>query len=268
MLVLGTALATSPLFGATAAHATTSIARRPLEHVRHVEHARHVEHVRHVAHERHVEPVRHVRVAEHAEARHYIRHVSYKHTLSKAGKARYASYYHGISCVPFARAASGIALKGNAANWWDAAAGVYERGSRPEPGSVLNFRATGHMRLGHVAVVTAVLGDREIEIEHANWSGPGASKGGVSRDIRVEDVSANNNWTAVRVGLGHSDEFGSVYPTYGFIYDRPDNGQMVANTHVGPSRDRGLMNEVAEAPLPQVTTPDTLPVDAPDHGLR
>ena len=86
--------------------------------------------------------------------------------------------------MPFARAASGIELKGNAANWWDAAAGVYERGSRPEAGSVLNFRANGRMRLGHVAVVTDVVGSREIEIDHANWAGPGVTKGGVSRGIR------------------------------------------------------------------------------------
>jgi len=49
--------------------------------------------------------------------------------------------------VPFARAATGIDLKGNAVNWWDAASGVYARGETPEPGSVMNFRATGHMRL-------------------------------------------------------------------------------------------------------------------------
>ena len=44
----------------------------------------------------------------------------------------------------------------------------------------------------------------------------------------VVDVSEANDWTAVRVGLGESGKFGSVYPTYGFIYDRPDNGVMLA----------------------------------------
>lgn len=189
---------------------------------------------------------------------------------SKHGKARYA-WGGGISCVPFARAATGIELKGNAANWWDAAAGIYERGNRPETGSILNFRATGHMRLGHVAVVTNVLGDREVEIDHANWWGPGAGKGGVSRGIRVQDVSADNDWSAVRVALGHSDEFGSVYPTYGFIYDRPDSGRMVANNPqptIAQASDRAMLNEVAEAPLPHVIYPTSLPVDAPDHSLR
>lgn len=193
-----------------------------------------------------------------------------KHVLSKSGKARYARG-GGISCVPFARAATGIALKGNAANWWDAAAGVYQRGSQPETGSVLNFRATGHMRLGHVAVVTNVIGDREIEIDHANWSGPGASKGGVSRGIRVEDVSANNDWSAVRVGLGHTGDYGSVYPTYGFIYDRPDDGRMLASARPTPATgsDRAMQDEVAEAPMPKVIYPSSaLTLDAPDRSIR
>jgi surface antigen len=164
-----------------------------------------------------------------------------KQSLLKGGKARY--YGGGLQCVPFARAASGIQLKGNAANWWDAANGVYARGQAPESGSVLNFRATGSMRLGHVAVVKNVVNSREIEIDHANWAGPGASKGGVSRAISVVDVSPNNDWSSVRVGLGHSGNYGSVYPTYGFIYDRPDSGVMSAS--IGHA---AAYEEVAEAP--------------------
>ena len=104
-----------------------------------------------------------------------------------------------------------------------------QRGGVPEAGSVLTFRANGRMRLGHVAVVSQVINPREIEIDHANWWGPGM-RGGVARNIPVVDVSEANDWTAVRVGLGQSGEFGSVYPTYGFIYDRPDNGVMLAAT--------------------------------------
>lgn len=175
-----------------------------------------------------------------------------KVALLKGGKARYyggRSSYGGLQCVPFARAASGIELKGNAANWWDAANGVYARGQAPESGSVLNFRATGHMRLGHVAVVARVVNSREIEIDHANWAGPGASKGGVSRAIPVVDVSENNDWSEVRVGLGHSGSYGSVYPTYGFIYDRPDNGMMASNPRKMPNNPfASRYDEVAEAP--------------------
>ncbi|HTI79699.1 MAG TPA: CHAP domain-containing protein [Acetobacteraceae bacterium] len=175
---------------------------------------------------------------------------------------RYA--YHGaISCVPYARAASGITVSGNAWEWWQNAAGVYARGSVPEPGSVLTFRSNGRMRLGHVAVVSTVINSREIEIDHANWWGPGM-QGGIAKNIPVVDVSENNDWTAVRVGLGQSGDFGSVYPTYGFIYDRPDNGMMVASaiapapkpvlnpapSDLRPATERGwdTYEEVAEAP--------------------
>ncbi len=185
--------------------------------------------------------------------------------------ARFASA-SALQCVPFARANSGIAIKGNAVNWWDAAAGVYERGSRPEAGAVLNFRATGQMRLGHVAVVTNVLSSREVEIDHANWTRFGATRGNISRAMHVVDVSANNDWSAVRVELGHTGDFGAVYPTYGFIYDRPDSGAMVANTltELHPTGERPALaaDEVAEAPMPRVITPSSLPVDAPDHSLR
>ncbi len=183
----------------------------------------------------------------------------------RAGGSRFASSGHsggGIQCVTFARADSGIELSGNASAWWDNAAGVYARGNRPEAGSVLNFRANGAMHMGHVAVVNQVVDGRTIEIDHANWGGPGAVRGGISRDISVVDVSPANDWSAVRVALGHSGEFGSIYPTFGFIYNRPDRGTMVAsNDHTAPMpalnpapRDlRGRIvpaayDEVAEAP--------------------
>lgn len=136
----------------------------------------------------------------------------------------YAGWGGGISCVPYARENSGIELAGNAGTWWGAAAGVYERGAKPEVGSVLNFRSTGRMRMGHVAVVTNVVSGRVLEIDHANWD----ARGRVSRGVRVVDVSEGNDWSAVRVGLASGD-YGSIYPTYGFIYDRPDRGTMLAN---------------------------------------
>jgi surface antigen len=172
----------------------------------------------------------------------------------------------GISCVPFARSDSGISVGGNAWQWWENAAGEYERGRVPEAGSVLAFRANGRMHLGHVAVVGRVINPREVEVEHANWAGTGM-RGGVARHVPVVDVSEANDWTAVRVGLGRSGEFGSVYPTYGFIYDRPDNGTLVAAAQaptprpvlnpvpsdLRPATERGWQTyeEVAEAPKPQ-----------------
>ena len=160
----------------------------------------------------------------------------------------------GMSCVPFARENSNIELTGNALTWWHHAAGVYARGNRPEVGSVLNFRATPRMRLGHVAVVANILGPRVLEIDHANWS----ARGRISHGVRVVDVSPLNDWTQVRVALPASrDGFGSVYPTYGFIYDRPDTGVMLA-----AHGDAG-QTEVAEvAELPDATAPRRL------HGAR
>jgi len=131
----------------------------------------------------------------------------------------------GISCVPFARRDSGIDLVGDAWQWWGLAAGVYARGRVPELGSVLSFKSNPHMRLGHVAVVSRIINQREIEIDQANWW----STGSVSRDVPVVDVSEANDWTAVRVQLGDGSKFGAVYPTHGFIYDRPDTGVIVAN---------------------------------------
>jgi hypothetical protein len=123
-----------------------------------------------------------------------------------------------MECVPYARRVSGIDLTGDAYLWWGEAAGRYERGDMPAPGSVLSFRSNGRMRLGHVAVVTEVVNQREILVTQANWGGPGFLRGGISTGISVVDVSPQNDWTAVRVALGHSSHYGSVYPTYGFIY--------------------------------------------------
>ena len=194
---------------------------------------------------------------------------SFSHFSQRGGRSyghfsRYAGGHSGggIQCVTFARADTGIELSGNASAWWDHAAGVYARGTRPEAGSVLNFRANGAMRMGHVAVVNQIVDSRTIEIDHANWGGPGAVRGGISRDISVVDVSPANDWSAVRVALGHSGEYGSIYPTYGFIYNRPDHGTMIASAdHTAPMpalnpaprdlRGRAIdtaYDEVAEAP--------------------
>jgi surface antigen len=129
----------------------------------------------------------------------------------------------GISCVPFARQASGIEIFGNGREWWHNAAGLYERGNLPEVGSVLVFPASGGMHLGHVSVVSRVVSGREILVDHANWAGPGIRRGTVMREVSVIDVSPGNDWTQVRVQVGWSaGTYGRVYPSHGFIYNRPD----------------------------------------------
>ncbi len=149
-----------------------------------------------------------------------------------------------ISCVPYARSITGMDISGNAHAWWANAAGAYARGQRPERGSVLTFRSSGGMRMGHVAVVSRVVSNREVLIDHANWEGPGIRKGSIMRGVSVVDVSDRNDWTAVRVQVGRDDNsYGRTYPTYGFIYNRPDHGGRVMTA----SRS-GALEEVAEAP--------------------
>lgn len=183
-----------------------------------------------------------------AHTTHYS--AAYRGGFSRIASRQYAPSWRpswqssALQCVPFARENSGIELSGNAGTWWNNASGLYERGARPEVGSILNFRATGHMRMGHVAVVTNVISPRHIEIDHANWGAPGR----ISRNIDVVDVSAGNDWTDVRVALSQSEDYGSVYPTYGFIYDRPDHGIMVVNSTPMPAPTlRAMPTNLAEA---------------------
>jgi surface antigen len=134
----------------------------------------------------------------------------------------------GLSCVPFARMATGMNISGDARLWWHNAAGSYLRGQAPERGAVLAFMASGGMHRGHVAVVSAVINDRTILIDHSNWAGPGIRRGQVMRGVTVMDVSDRNDWTAVRVQVGHGTEaFGRTYPTHGFIYNRPVGGRIL-----------------------------------------
>lgn len=125
-----------------------------------------------------------------------------------------------LSCVPFARARSGIDLSGDAWQWWDAAAtsGRYDRSSRPRVGAVLVFMRTYRNRSGHLSVVTRVVNSREVRVDHANWA-TGRDRGRVARDQPVIDVSPNNDWSMVRVWFPPVNDFGrSTYPTYGFIH--------------------------------------------------
>jgi len=115
-------------------------------------------------------------------------------------------------------------ISGNGRDWWHNAAGRYARGQRPQTGSVLAWPGSGSMSSGHVAVVSRVLNARMIEIDHANWGGPGIRRGTVMRHVKVMDVSDDNSWTRVRVQVGWTSEnFGREYPTYGFIHNRAAN---------------------------------------------
>jgi len=120
-----------------------------------------------------------------------------------------------LQCVPYARRVSGIQIFGDASGWWDKAEGHYARGRQPQRGSILAFRATGAMPGGHVAMVSRVIGQRQVLLDHANWS----YRGGIERDVLAEDVSDENDWSQVRVWYGPSGQLGSrTNPAFGFIY--------------------------------------------------
>ena len=122
-------------------------------------------------------------------------------------------------CVPFARLMSGIQIFGDARTWWSQAAGKYDTGSVPKIGSVLSFKPTARMNLGHVAFVSQVLTDRVIQVTHANWSVIEGDRGQIEKDVTVVDVSPNGDWSQVKVWYDPIRDLGSsVYPTNGFIY--------------------------------------------------
>ena len=121
-----------------------------------------------------------------------------------------------VWCVPYARNLSGINIRGNAKDWWGRAQNIYERGDEPVVGSVMSFRATRGMSLGHVAVVSDVVTDREVVVNHANWD-----RNKVSLKMGVMDVSRNNDWSLVRVE-SQPGQYGRPYPVNGFIY--PQDG--------------------------------------------
>ena len=156
------------------------------------------------------------------------------HKIVAASPRRYSGPI--LQCVTYARDVSGVHLSGNAHSWWHNAAGRFDRGQRPEVGAVLNFRSSGGMRLGHVSVVSRVVSPREILIDDANWGGPGLRKGMVRRGASVIDVSANNDWTVVRVANGIGS-WGREYPTYGFIYPRADRSGGFERIEIAAERD-------------------------------
>ena len=123
-----------------------------------------------------------------------------------------------ISCVPYARARSGIQLQGDAWQWWDAAGGRYDRGRAPQAGSVLVLARTARNPSGHIAVVSRVVNAREILVDHANWAS-GAARGRIATDQRVVDVSGANDWSLVRVWYPRINDLGNAaFPARGFVH--------------------------------------------------
>jgi hypothetical protein len=130
-----------------------------------------------------------------------------------------AALYEGLQCVPYARALSGVDIRGDAHTWWGKAAGIYERGQAPRVGAVMAFRPHGSMRLGHVAAVRKIIDKRTVLISHANWSTIGGVRGHIENDVMVVDASDDNDWSRVKVWYSPNNALGTTeWPLHGFIY--------------------------------------------------
>lgn len=151
-----------------------------------------------------------------------------------------------LQCVPYARAISGIAIRGDAWTWWGQAQGRYARGYEPRPGAVIALANTDVMPLGHVAVVSRIVDDRHILLRHANWSGPGL----IERDVLAVDSSPAGDWSQVRIWWGQSQQMGARdNPVNGFIYPEA-------------ARDEAILSDepirVAEAVRPRLAVDPSL----------
>lgn len=138
-------------------------------------------------------------------------------------------------CVAYAREATGVAIRGNANTWWGQAEGKYARGRAPKPGAILAFKSMRGMPMGHVAVVAKVVGDRELLLDHANWS----RRGKVERGVRAIDVSPEGDWSQVRVWYAGIGDMGKrVNPAFGFIYPDHAVAPPVAYAAAKPTDER------------------------------
>lgn len=123
-----------------------------------------------------------------------------------------------LQCVPFARDKSGVEIFGNANRWWDLARGKYRRTRAPEVGAVLVMNGYRTTRRGHVAVVSKIVDDRTIVVDHANW----LNDGKIYLNAPVQDVSGEGDWSRVRVWYTPSQQWGRrIYSAKGFIL--PEN---------------------------------------------
>ena len=139
-------------------------------------------------------------------------------------------------CVPFARAASGIQIYGNAWTWWEQADGRYKRGDDPRVGAVIVFAKSPKLRFGHVAVISRVVTQRVVMVTHANWSRQNGERGHAEQDVTLTDVSRRGDWTSVKVWYRDSDGLGgSVYPVYGFVYGIPESDAPKAIAKASPA---------------------------------
>ena len=148
----------------------------------------------------------------------------------------------GLQCVPYAREHSGVNIHGDAYTWWDKAAGVYARGTTPVVGNVMVLNGYAGRHRAHVAVVRRIVSDRKILIDHANWLDDGA----VYVNDPVIDVSADNDWTQVKVWNIRSGSWGTkVYNVQGFISPNPAGGNPLVARNEAPDPSDPIALQIA-----------------------
>ena len=178
--------------------------------------------------------------------------------FSGIGGAHAEDYWQ---CAAFARVFSGIQIFGDAWTWWQKATGHYLKGDTPKAGAVLVFKPQGVMKLGHVAVVSQVLTDRVIQISHANWSLIDGERGHVERNVTVVDVSPNGDWSEVKVWNDPSHNLGgTVYPTFGFIYNAPAQNAPHTTTVAQASDAAVAMAQTAAGQVVNAVRPGATPL--------
>ncbi len=135
-------------------------------------------------------------------------------TSVSVGEPIVQSSLQRLSCVPYARLRSGLQIFGDARLWWNKARDLYAQLTNPVVDAVMVFSGSKRISRGHVAVVTQVVSPREIRVDHANWQ----NHGEIDLNMPVLDVSANNDWSEVRVWNVNTRTFGThVYRISGFI---------------------------------------------------
>ena len=91
------------------------------------------------------------------------------------------------------------------------------------------LRPHGNSTLGHVAAVSRIVDARTILIRHSNWSPLNGRRGQIEDNVRVVDVSPDNDWSEVRVWYAPIGDLGGTHwPVQGFIYSgKPPRGEPV-----------------------------------------
>ena len=148
-----------------------------------------------------------------------------------------------LQCVPYARRVTGVNIFGDAHTWWGQAEGRYAKGKVPKVGAVMSFRAGGSSRLGHVAAVSGIVDSRTVLISHANWSPINGRRGQIEKNVQAVDVSANNDWSEVRVWYAPIKALGGRrWALNGFIYNKkpgwkpPKDGKPGLIEEIDPDR--------------------------------